>query len=303
MCSRPFQEELKKSVSGSLIFEAPLDKHTSWKVGGPAEVLFIPSSVEDLAKGIAIACKDNIPVTVLGNGTNVLVSDSGIRGLTVKLKALRNIEVTGQRITAGAGVELPELSRIARQHSLSGLEFGIGIPASLGGAVVSNAGAHGSCMQDIVTSVKTMDQQGKVHTFSRQEICFGYRSSWFQSQEMIVLEAVMELKSLPESEIQDKMQHFLEIRRKTQPTGCATAGSVFVNPPSAPAGYYIEAAGLKGVREGGAQVSMKHANFFVNADHATAGDILRLIRRVQKTVYSMFHVQLETEIKLLGGEP
>lgn len=303
MVSLQFREELVKCVSGPVIFDMPLNTMTSWKVGGPAEVLFIPGSVEDLAKGVAIAYKNNVDVTVLGNGSNVLISDRGIPGLTVKLKQLRNVEVSGCRITAGAGINLPELSRIAQQHGLSGLEFGVGIPASLGGAVTGNAGAHGNSMADVVSFVSAMDKRGSLRTFSGGELCFGYRSSIFKGGDFIVVEAALELKPLPVQEIRAKMEHYLEVRKRTQPTGCATAGSVFVNPPSGSAGYLIEAAGLKGYREGGAQVSTKHANFFENVDNATAEDILRLIRKVQEKVFGVFKVQLETEIKMLGGGP
>jgi len=298
-----FRKELEKIVSGRIIPNAPLSKYTSLKVGGPAEILFIPSSIEDLVKGVMVASRLDVPVTVLGSGTNVLVADSGIPGMTVKPAEIREIKVEDNIISAGAGVHLPELSRTAKNHGLSGLEFAVGIPASLGGAVFGNAGAHGSCLGDVVRSVRATDKKGKVISFYSKELGFGYRSSIFKGTDWIILEAVIELEKKPIEEIQKRMDYFLEIRRKTQPEGCATAGSVFVNPPSGPAGYYIEKAGLKGLKEGGAQVSTKHANFFVNTGNATADDFRRLIKRVQDEVFSMFNIRLKTEIDFLGGEP
>ncbi|MGI6555555.1 MAG: UDP-N-acetylmuramate dehydrogenase [Bacillota bacterium] len=302
MCSNRLREEIKANLAGQVLFDEPLSRHTSWKVGGPAEILVTPVSIDDLRTAVLIAWKNNVPVTILGNGTNVLVADRGVEGLTIKMRGLRNWDVSGERITAEAGVNLPELSRIAQGHNLSGLEFAAGIPASVGGAVVSNAGAHGSSMQDIVRSVLVMDYQGALHTFAGSELGFGYRSSMFRDGRFIVLQSVMDLEPMPGEQVKEKMQHYLGVRSRTQPVESATAGSVFVNPASVPAGLLIEKAGLKGAREGGAQVSHKHANFIVNADNATASDIVRLIRRIQEQVYSMFGIKLETEIRFLGGE-
>ena len=303
MCSFRLREKLTSGVAGQLFFHEPLSRHTSWKVGGPAEILFYPESIEALKLAVLMAREEKVPVTLLGNGTNVLVSDKGLEGLTVKLRNLRQLEVQGNCIIAEPGVSLPELSRVAQQHNLSGLEFAVGIPASVGGAVAGNAGAHGSSMKDIVVSVLAMDYEGLSHLFGVEELGFGYRSSLFKDRQFIVLEARMALATLPGEEIKKKMEHYLDLRRQSQPVGLATAGSVFVNPASAPAGYLIERAGLKGAREGGAQVSTKHANFIVNIDRATADDIMRLIRRIQESVFSKFKVRLETEIKFLGELP
>ena len=303
MCSNRLREKLKACVTGKLFFDEPLSRHTSWKVGGPAEILFMPVSVEDLRVAVLMAREENVPITLLGNGTNVLVSDEGVQGLTIKMREVRHWKVSGEMIAAGAGVNLPELSRIAQRYNLSGLEFAAGIPASVGGAVVSNAGAHGSSMEDIVHSVRVMDYQGEVFDLAGSDLGFGYRSSIFKNEKgLIVLESMMKLNTMPGEDIQKKMKIFLDMRRQTQPVEFATAGSVFVNPGPATAGFLIEKAGLKGAREGGAQVSTKHANFIINADNATAADIVRLIRRIQETVYSMFSIRLETEIRFLGDE-
>lgn len=297
------REKLEASAAGQLMFDEPLSGHTSWKVGGPAEILFLPDSIEDLSLAVTAAHGEGQPVTILGNGSNVLVSDQGLPGLTIKLEKIRHLKVQGSCITAGAGLSLPELSRTALDNGLSGLEFAVGIPASLGGAVVGNAGAHGSCMADIVYSVLAMDCQGSIQAFTPGDLGFGYRTSCFKDRGWIVLEASMKLEFQAGEEIKKRMEHCLAVRRQTQPTACATAGSVFVNSDEAPAGYLIERAGLKGQREGGAQVSEKHANFIVNIGNATADDIMRLIRRIQGTVFSMFGIWLKTEIRILGEVP
>lgn len=303
MCSLWLREKLKASVAGQIMFDEPLSKHTSWKVGGPAEILFLPETIDDLRTAVLLAEKNDVPVSVLGNGTNVLVSDRGVPGLTVILKQIRCHKVSDGSITAEAGILLPELSRIAQQHNLTGLEFAVGIPASVGGAVASNAGAHGRSMQDIVHSVSAMGYDGSILTFSGRELGFNYRSSIFKESGFIVLQAHFNLETISGTAIQEKMRHYLDMRRKTQPVGYPTAGSVFVNPAAAPAGYLIEMAGCKGLREGGAEVSTKHANFIVNIGNATAGDILCLIRQVQQRVNDMFNIRLETEIRFFGEVP
>lgn len=303
MCSLRFREKLKTSVAGQILFDEPLSRHTSWKVGGPAEILFMPVSTEDLSLAVSMAWEEKLPVTVLGNGTNILVSDKGVPGLIVKLQNFRHLELKDSSIIAGAGINLPEISMLALERNLSGLEFAVGIPASVGGAVVSNAGAHGSSMEDIVEWVLIMDYRGEIELLEGADLDFRYRSSSLNERRFIVLEAGMVLKPMSGEEIKIKMNHYLEVRRKTQPLGCATAGSVFVNPTFAPAGLLIEKAGLKGMKEGGARISEKHANFIENADHATAEDIIRLIRRIQEKVYTMFNVRLETEIRFLGEVP
>jgi len=297
------REKLKSGTSGRLMFDEPLNRHTSWKVGGPADILFLPVSVEDLGRAVSYAYSEGLPVTVLGNGTNVLVSDKGVRGLVVKLDNIKHLVVEGTAITAGAGIGLPELSATALQHNLSGLEFAVGIPGSLGGAIAGNAGAHGSCMADIVEFVLVMDCQGVTRGISGSEFGFGYRSSCIKDSGLIVLEARLRLLHGLGYEIKSRMEHYSLMRRQTQPVGCATAGSVFVNPCEAPAGYLIERAGLKGEREGGAQVSEKHANFIVNVDRATADDIMRLIKRIQEKVFTEFGIVLKTEIRLVGEVP
>lgn len=295
-----FKEKLKVCVAGKLLFDEPLSRHTSWRVGGPGEILFVPDSTEDLRTALVLAKAWRVPVTVLGNGSNVLVSDRGISGLTVKLSELDRAEVLGNQIIAGAGAVLPKLSRLACENGLSGLEFAAGIPATLGGAIAGNAGAHGSCMADIIVSVTAMDYEGQTKIFAGEELAFGYRTSLFKEGGLIVTEARMLLTPKPGEEIRRQMDHFLAVRRETQPVGSPTAGSVFVNPVEAPAGHLIEKAGLKGEREGGAQVSEKHANFIVNVDRATADDIMRLIKRIQETVFKESGIRLKTEIEFLG---
>jgi len=301
---KEFTNRLNRVVSGQVLPNEPLKIHSSWKIGGAADVLFIPDSVSDLRTALKLAADYQIPVTVIGNGTNVLILDGGIEGLVVKLTGLKYFAVRGERIVAAAGVSLPYLTRVALNNGLTGLEFAVGIPGSVGGAIVNNAGAHGSSMQKVVDSVTAMDMFGRISLFDKNALHFGYRTSLFKGEKYIVLRASICLrKSEAKKTIEETMERYLNYRKTTQPVGLATAGCVFTNPPEGSAGYFIEKAGFKGYREGDAQVSTKHANFIVNRGNAKAADILRLIEKIKKEVFEKFGVHLVCEIQVLGRGP
>ncbi|KUK09968.1 MAG: UDP-N-acetylenolpyruvoylglucosamine reductase [Clostridia bacterium 41_269] len=302
MIFKDFAKKLENVSRGKVLIKEPLFRHNSWKIGGPADVLFIPKTFSDLRKAVMLAGEYNIPVTILGNGTNVLILDGGIEGLVIKLSELKRTIIKGSRITASAGVSLPYLAFLAQKNGLSGLEFAVGIPGTVGGAVFGNAGAHGKSIQDVVSEAAVMDISGRIFRLRREELGLGYRTSAF-TDDRIILWASFSLKKENGSVIKETMEYYLRCRKETQPLGEATAGCVFKNPPEGSAGYFIEKAGLKGLREGNARVSLKHANFIVNEGGAKASDVLKLIEKIKEEVFEKFGVELKCEIKILGRGP
>ena len=304
MDAEKFAQRLRGSVSGTVLLNERLSPYTSWKIGGPADIFFLPENSQEVKTSVVEAAREGIPVTILGNGTNVLIRDGGIDGLVIKLSQLRTVRRNGDSIFAEAGTGLPFLVSRALKECLSGLEFAVGIPASLGGAVVNNAGAHGLNIQNVLVEVQTLDAKGYLLTYGTDDLNFGYRSSSLKfSGERIVLAAELRLRQEASHRIKERMENFVEYRRSTQPVRAATAGSVFINPPQVSAGYLIEQAGLKGTKIGSAQVSVKHANFIVNTGGATASDVLALINLVQEGVHKKFGIKLLTEIQVLGRGP
>lgn len=304
MDSVKFAQCLRKNVSGTVLLNERLGPYTSWKIGGPADIFFLPDNAQEVKTSVVEAAREGIPVTILGNGTNVLIRDGGISGLVIKLTRLRTVKRDGDLLRAEAGVGLPFLVSQASKECLSGLEFAVGIPASMGGAVVNNAGAHGINIQDVLVEVQTLDYEGHLLSHGTGDLHFGYRSSSLKlSNKKIVLAAVLQLRGEEPRRIKETMDYFIEYRRRTQPVGAATAGSVFINPPQGSAGYFIEQTGLKGTRVGGAQVSTKHANFIENTGGATASDVLSLIDLIREAVDKKFGIRLLTEIQVLGRGP
>ncbi|NPV29701.1 MAG: UDP-N-acetylmuramate dehydrogenase [Firmicutes bacterium] len=296
-------EELGRKVRGRVFPRASMKEHTTWRVGGPADLLLIPQTEDDVIRALDCAGENALPVTVIGNGSNLLVRDGGIRGLTLKIaRGLTTCRVKEDKIEAGAGVLLPHLARLALRAELSGLEFALGIPASLGGALVMNAGAFGQQLGDLVREVQTVDLRGARRVWDHMQLSFSYRRSSLLEQNLIVLRAVLSLNPARASLIAERMKQNLARRRETQPLGLPTAGCVFRNPPGRYAGQLIEMAGLKGLRVGDAQVSPKHANFIVNLGNATAGQILALMELIQEKVRSQFGVNLEPEVRMVGEE-
>ncbi|NLV91978.1 MAG: UDP-N-acetylmuramate dehydrogenase [Firmicutes bacterium] len=294
--------QLRERLSDqSIRRDEPMKAHTSFRVGGPADLFVSPRSISELAFVLQTCQRFAITPTVIGNGTNLLVSDRGIRGVVVEIgDNLSAVSVSGEEITAQAGISLAKLAATALRHQLSGLEFASGIPGTLGGAVAMNAGAYGGEMKDVVTSVDCLDLGGKELGLCSQEMAFGYRQSIVQSKGYIVVQATLRLQRDNYETIKAKMLDLNARRRAKQPLHLPSAGSVFKRPPGHFAGKLIEDAGLKGFRIGDAQVSEMHSGFIVNLGAATATDILAVIRHVQGEVKRQFQVDLETEVRIVG---
>ena len=292
---------LEEILSGQVKYNEPMNRHTSWRIGGPAEILVEPSGLADITLAVRYARGKKMPLTVIGNGTNLLVSDYGIKGMVLKLgSGLSEISIEDKIMTAGAGAKLFRIAAVARSAGLGGLEFISGIPGTLGGAVVMNAGAYGNSVSEVLEKVLVIDHNGQISSLKKEDIVFGYRSSSLQESGLIVVETSLKGYPRDEKEIKEEMRNLRENRRASQPLDYPNAGSVFRNPPGFSAGRLIEEAGAKGLREGDAQVSEKHANFIVNLGNATAKDVINLIVKVQNIVDGKFGIKLEKEIKVLG---
>lgn len=279
----------------------PMTKHTSFHIGGPAELMAQPQSEAELQSLLLKAAEAAVSVTLVGNGSNLLVRDKGIRGLVIKLGSmLRDIKVSGNVLTFGSGVSLAQASKKAAELGLSGMEFAVGIPGSIGGAVYMNAGAYDGEMSKVVKSVRVMDAAGEVSELSAGELDFGYRHSALQGSGKIVTSVTVELAAGDKQAIAEKMADFSNRRITKQPLELPSAGSMFKRPPGYFAGTLIDQTGLKGYTVGGAQVSTKHAGFVVNIGGATAADVLQLISDVQAKVFAAHGVHLEPEVLVLG---
>lgn len=288
---------LRRAANGSIILEnEPMRKHTSFKIGGPAAVMFIPNS-EEAAQSAVNALKD-VKYTVIGNGSNLLVRDEGYDGVVIKISAaMSGVETDGDIITAQSGAALSKVGNAAKTAQLSGFEFACGIPGTVGGAVYMNAGAYGGEMKDIVISSRCMDENGAISEVTEHN--FGYRTSVYKDSGKIILSAKFRLAPGNADEIGAKMLDFAKRRSDKQPLEYPSAGSVFKRPEGYFAGQLIEQAGLKGYRIGGACVSEKHSGFIINQGGATCSDVLALIEHIKETVYRQFGVELEQEVKVL----
>ena len=289
---------------GQVLFDEPLSRYTSYGIGGPAEAFFQPGDREELARILKLASQETIPVTVMGSGNNCLVSDTGVPGIVISLAdRLNNFHIEGGRVTAGAGVALGCLVRQCLQAGLAGVENLVGIPGTIGGALVMNARAFGGEISTCLDRVRTLTGDGKEQVYRREDLQFGYRSSSFRPDE-IIMEAEFHFKAGSPETIADLQQRFLNERKARQPLKQRSAGSVFKNPASdVAAGTLIDKAGLKGTRRGDAEISAKHANFIINYGQATAEDIAFLIKLAARTVRQQFGAQLELEIRTLGFQP
>ncbi|MDD2421749.1 MAG: UDP-N-acetylmuramate dehydrogenase [Heliobacteriaceae bacterium] len=279
----------------------PMRLHTSWRIGGPADVFAVPVDVADLALLIR-NCQDNgTPWLVVGGGSNLLVADRGIRGVVIYLGSkFGQKELAGTFFSAGAACRLPALARFTARHGLRGLEFAAGIPATLGGAVVMNAGAHGRTLGDVVRMVEVIDGAGQLKRLIQSQLGFGYRRSCLQGKKGVVIRVEMELSFDVREAVERDLAAVLQQRRASQPLEWPNAGSVFINPPGQVAGGLIETAGLKGFAVGGAQVSTRHANFIINTGGATAADVLAVMATVKNRVLATCGVELESEIRVVG---
>ena len=284
-----------------VLVNEPMASHTTFRIGGPADYFVLPETVEELA-GILKLCKEeNVPYFILGNGSNLLVGDKGFRGVVVQLyKNFDDMTIEGTTVTAKAGAMLVRVAKESGKAGLTGLEFASGIPGTIGGAMVMNAGAYGGEMKDVVTSVTILTKDGEIKKLSGEEMNFRYRGSVVENEGYIVLEAVMELKEGNLEEIQARMAELTLQRKTKQPIEFPSAGSTFKRPEGYFAGKLIQDAGLRGFKVGGAQVSEKHCGFVINAGGATAADVMQLMKDVSDKVNAEFGVALEPEVKRIG---
>lgn len=281
--------------------QEPMSKHTTFRIGGPADFYLCPHSTKEVQQTVQICKEENLPYFILGNGSNLLVSDKGYRGVIIQLwKNFSDISVKDCCITAKAGALLSKVAAEALEEGLTGMEFASGIPGTIGGAVFMNAGAYGGEMKDIIKEVKVLDDQGEVRVLSNEEMKLGYRTSIVKEKGYTVLSAVLQLKKGDVSVIRETMEDLKNRRTSKQPLDMPSAGSTFKRPEGYFAGKLIMDSGLRGFSVGGAQVSEKHCGFVVNKGGATAEDVTALIREVQRRVKEKFGVELETEVRFLG---
>lgn len=289
-----------RNITGeeNILLNEPLKNHTTFKVGGPADILVTPTSKEELIECLKL----DVPKFVMGNGSNLIVKDKGIRGLVIKTTKVNNIVLDGNIIEAEVGAYLGKISIFARENSLTGFEFASGIPGTVGGGVSMNAGAYGGEMKDVVIETTYCDLEGNIYMLNNAEHEFGKRKSFFTGKDFVVLSTKIKLNEGNKEEIAAKMEELKISRNTKQPVTMPSAGSIFKRPEGHFAGKLIEDSGLKGYTIGGAQVSTLHAGFIVNIGNATAKDILDLIKYIQEVVMKNYGVELETEVKVVGED-
>ena len=302
MSNRKAYEELCRLIGNDFVLaQEQMKDHTTFRIGGPADVFVIPQKKEDVASVLNYCKSREVPYFIMGNGSNLLVSDKGFRGVIVQIfKNMQECSVCGEIITAQAGILLSNLAAQAKDSSLTGLEFASGIPGTLGGAVTMNAGAYGGEMKNVLRKVNVMDRDGNITEMDAEDLRLGYRTSLIKEKDWIVLSAELKLKKGDRKAIEETMQGLKEKRVSKQPLQYPSAGSTFKRPEGYFAGKLIQDAGLRGKKIGGAQVSEKHCGFVINAGGATAEDVRLLMKYVQDTVWDQFQVRLEPEVKFLG---
>lgn len=287
--------------SDNVVSDEPMRKHTTFRIGGNADIFVRPESKKQIAEILRLCREQDVPYFILGNGSNLLVGDRGFRGVVINIMDnMNDIKVDGGIIKAQAGAMLIKVSRAARDNSLTGLEFASGIPGTIGGAIYMNAGAYGGEMKDVVTKVTAIDAEGEIYTFGTDELEFSYRHSVIQQRDLIVLDVTMELAAGDQKIIDDRMSELAVARRTKQPLEYPSAGSTFKRPEGYFAGKLIMDAGLRGYRVGDAQVSEKHCGFVVNRGNATADDVIKLIDDVKAKVSEEYDVVLEPEVRMIG---
>jgi UDP-N-acetylmuramate dehydrogenase len=284
---------------GEIRDEEALAPHTTWRIGGPAELLADPVDREDLLLALRWARERGVPFRILGNGSNLLVRDEGVRGLVLRTRrALDGIVFSGTTLNVGAGASLPAVANLAASRGLAGLEFAAGIPGTVGGALVMNAGWHEHEIGAVVREVERASPGGSVEAWPRARCAFGYRTSALRDAHGVVLGALLDLLPDDPAVVRGRLDAYAAARRWNQPTELPSCGSVFLKPEDDFAGRLIEAAGLKGARVGGIRVSPKHANFFVNEGGGTAADAMALIERVEREIFEKFGVRLTREVEV-----
>lgn len=301
MNSQLLQKLYEAAGEAFVLTDEPMSRHTSFRIGGNADYFVTPTDAESLVRTIRCAKEADCPYTVIGNGTNLLVGDLGYRGIVIQIcKNYPGCEVRGESLYVKAGTLLTQVSRAAERESLTGLEFASGIPGTIGGALVMNAGAYGGEMKDVVRQVTVLGPDGEKKVILGDQMRFSYRSSRISAEQEIVLEAVIDLERGDREAIHARMEELREKRTSKQPLDVPSAGSTFKRPDGYFAGKLIMDAGLRGYRVGGAMVSEKHCGFVVNAGEATALDVVRLMEDVQRTVMERFGVLLEPEVRKIG---
>lgn len=291
------------NITGSenISINEPMKKHTSFKVGGPADILVTPQNPSQISEILKYSKRENIPVFVMGNGTNLVVSDKGIRGIVIKIyDNMNHFDVKENIVEAYSGILMSKVANVAYHNQLTGLEFASGIPGTLGGAVTMNAGAYGGEIKDIVFETTYLDKDGEFKMLRNEEHEFDYRTSLIQKQSGIVVKSSMRLKKGCKDKIKETMMDLSKRRQDKQPLELPSAGSVFKRPEGYFAGKLIEDSGLKGYKIGGAEVSVKHCGFIVNAGGATAKDIMDLVAHIKESVYNKFGVELHPEVRIVG---
>lgn len=297
-------ESLRKFISSENIrLNEPMDRHVSFKIGGPADIMVLPGSVEEIVNTVEICKKNNYPYFIMGNGTNLLVRDGGYRGVIIKIgDNMSNYNIDGEEVYGQAGILLSSLSGYTARASLEGMEFASGIPGTLGGAVAMNAGAYDGEMKDIVEWARVVTPYGDINKLSIEEMKMGYRTSLAQREGLIIVDCGMKLKKGNREEIEEKINEYSRRRKTKQPLHLSSAGSTFKRPKGYYAGKLIEEAGLKGKKIGNAQVSDMHCGFVVNLGGASAREVLALIDYVRNEVNKKFGVELEPEVKIIGED-
>ena len=299
------EKEIKnlKISQDKILYKEPMKKYTTFKIGGPAECLIKIDNIEDLKEILEYVNKNKISLTVIGNGSNLLVSDNGISGITLMIKLGKlDIEEKDElvKITVGAGEKLGKIAQICLQKEISGFEELSGIPGTIGGAIRMNAGAHGKEMKDVVKTVKCIDYNGNEREFTTEELEFEYRSSIFKREKYIITEVILELQKGKKEEIKEKMDEYVKYRREKQPIEYPSAGSTFKRGTDFITAKLIDEAGLKGYSIGDAEVSIKHSGFIINKGNATAKEVLELVEYVREKVKEKFDKNIELEIEVIG---
>lgn len=294
-------DELQARIKGEILLDAPMKKYTTYKIGGPADCLVLPKDAEDIAAVIRFANEKGIPYMVIGNGSNLLVSDKGIEGIVIRIgDSMGEWHMEGNLLVAQTGCILSRMARETAKLGFKGIEWAAGIPASLGGAAYMNAGAYGHFFYEALEAVEFIDENGEICVLPKEELEYSYRHTSLMDRNAIVTKVMMRLVEANAEELVNSVDATLKLRREKQPLEWPSAGSVFKNPEGSHAGYLVELCGLRGLTRGGAQVSEKHGNFIVNKGGATAADVLGLIDEVRAVVEKEKGYCLETEVLCIG---
>ena len=303
MKTSKLRDILEDKNFGKILYNEEMKNHTTFKIGGPVDAMIIPSREEEIIDAVKFLRDNNIDFMIMGNGSNILVKDGGIRGVVVKIsEGFNSIEIEDKKVYCQAGALLSTISKRALEKSLKNFEFASGIPGTIGGAMVMNAGAYGGEMKDVVLKLKAIDKKGNIREYSNEELNFRYRNSRVWDEGLIVLSVELALENGNYDEIKLKLDDLTYRRTSKQPLEYPSGGSTFKRPEGYYAGKLIDDAGLRGIRYRGAMVSEKHCGFIINIDNARCRDVLDLIDVVKKTVYDKYGVELEREIKLIGED-